>query len=423
MAKVGREVGTDYEKNKEFIKCTGKWQSPRADRHNGHMMIGGGQVGGDKGRKTPGCDVGSFVMNDKCEVQPKSSVADLLRSCDLSYLKLTAEVATPISLVWSDSYKTRASTLVNFKLNPHSDNNTWLWRGSEALPLLVYDPEHTGVITSATQLFGSWTFGGNGLASLVEGSEYGTPWRDGYEALSKMDKDIDGKVSGEELKDIALWFDKNQDGISQEGEVKTLSEVAVTALYYKADKKEAGAIVASKGYEREVDGKTLIASSMDWYEKGLKDGFDIMLEGLNLSNQSNTPKLDNVSDHAKDVAPEISGAWAWSLDLPAKGAGFFSFDTTEDGILGASLSRVGISGLGGVASQVMFSHFEATATKNSEGQAEIKFTVDGGEGAILTNTASLSKDGSQLIGKTVVAGSSLSASGTYEYSWKAERVK
>lgn len=423
VEKIGKDRQKDYEENKQYLNCTGKYESPRADTHNGHGMIGGGMVPGDKGRKTPGCSVGRFVMNNKCELQNYDSIKYKLKTCNVALLNLKAEVATPVSLVWNEAYKTQASTLVNFKLNPYSDNNTWLWRGSESLPLLVYDPEHTGVINSATQLFGSWTFGGIGLASLIEGNTRGTPWRDGYEALFKMDQDLDGKVSGAELKDLGLWFDKNQDGISQKGEVKLLSEVSVTALYYKSDKKEVGALVATKGYEREVDGRTITASSMDWYEKGLKDGFEVMLEKFKSSSTSMSPNVDNTSDYSKNVFPEIYGSWGWSLEAPAKGSGFFAFDSSEDGVIGATISQVGIAGVSGASSQVLFAHFEATTSKNNEGLVEVKFITDGGDGAILTNTASLSKDGSSLLGKTVVTGSNLSESGSYEYSWKAERLK
>jgi len=414
-----------YQANKQYLNCTGAYVGVT---HNGYAQIGGGYEQNNKG-KTPGCTKGNFKLDPSCRLIKAN--ADLTDQEDCGDINIYTQISTPVSLVWSESYKDQSSTLVNFKLNPHSDANTWLWRGSEALPLLVYDPEHTGMINSASQLFGNWTFGGNGLASLNEGATQGTPWRDGYEALSKMDKDLDGRVSGGELKDLALWFDKNQDGISQNGEVKTLSEVSVTALFYQADKKEAGAIVATRGYEREVDGKVVVASSMDWMEKGLKDGFDLLLDSMHSKQALNSSQVKvaakdltmDASEHAKDVAPAVYGVWGWTIDLPAKGSGFLALDQSEEGVAGVTLSQLGMLGVPDVDSQLIFSHFVGSSQKTAEGVAEVKFEVSGENGSMLTNTASLSKDGNELVGKTVVSGSSLSESGSYEYSWKAVRLK
>ena len=436
----GDKVGDDWlkhvadnDKAKEAINCTGQYVGVT---QNGEWQIGGAYSGGYwVNRGEVGCKSGSLYLDKNCKFVDADTVivdADTVKkSNQCGSINYEAAIATPISLIWSEDYKTEASTLVGFKLDPHSDTNTWLWRGSESLPLLVYDPEHKGMIDSATQLFGSWTFGGNGLASLIEGTERGTPWKDGYEALSKMDKDLDGKVSGDELKDLGLWFDKNRDGISQSGEVKTLSEVSVNALYYKADKTEKGAIIATKGYDREVDGQTVVASSMDWSEKGLKDGLGVLLENLNDGASKNTKLIkDNDkpinSEHAKEVAPEVYGVWAWETDRTvgsSNGSGILSFDPSEQGITGATITQLGMSGMAEVSSQVMFSHFDGTVTKNTEGLSELKFQVQAGSGATLNNTATLSSDGTELLGKTVVTGSTTSETGSYEYTWKASKLK
>ncbi len=408
----------DNEKAKEAISCTGDYKGV-IPTHG--MWQFGGSFSGAWNKLADGCTAGSLYLDKNCKFVNADDVNKKNLCGSIDYY---AEIATPISLVWNKEFDTKASTLVNFKLNPFSDNNTWLWRGSESLPLLVYDPEHKGVINSATQLFGSWTFGGNGLVSLIEGNSKGTPWRDGYEALSKMDKNLDGEVSGAEIKDLALWFDNNQDGISQDGEVKALFEVSVTTLYYNADQKEKGALIATKGYEREFEGKKEILASMDWYEKSVSGGFDIILDSLKVSSKTVATDLDQSSDIAKDQsASEILGAWGWKLDHPAQGSGIFTFAPTEEGILGSTVSQLGMLGNPNVANQIIFSHFKVDEVKNTEGKSGIKFIVDRGNGAILTNTASLSEDGSSLIGKTVVTGSSLSESGTYEYAWKAERIE
>jgi hypothetical protein len=207
LAKVGRTTGAasdaEYESNKQFINCTGGYRSPRADRHNAHYMIGGGQRGGSKGTLTPGCQTGSLFLDKDCKLQPTSTVNAQTPRCSAGAITYRSEVATPISLVWSDSYKALPSTIVSFKLNPYSNTSTWLWRGSSALPLLVHDPKGTGKIESATQLFGTWSFGG-------KPGDKKTPWRDGYEALATMDKDGDGKLTLEEMQ--ASFRERMQQG-------------------------------------------------------------------------------------------------------------------------------------------------------------------------------------------------------------------
>ena len=64
-----------------------------------------------------------------------------------------------------------------------------------------------------------------------------------------------------------MWFDKNRDGVSQPGEVESLSSLGVTALYYKPDRTDpkSGDIRADLGYERVVNGKLVKGPSVDWF--------------------------------------------------------------------------------------------------------------------------------------------------------------
>ena len=45
-------------------------------------------------------------------------------------------------------------------------------------------------------------------------------------SLALLDTNHDGKLSGKELDALALWFDKNRDGVSQPGEVKLSPRLA-----------------------------------------------------------------------------------------------------------------------------------------------------------------------------------------------------
>jgi hypothetical protein len=109
---------------------------------------------------------------------------------------------------------------IHFDLDGTGRDQTYSWLRPDAA-LLVWDPEHTGRITSGRQLFGNvtwWMF-----------------WENGYRALAALDDDRDGWLKGPELAGLALWFDHNQNGIADPGEVIPIEEAGVEALAVRAD--------------------------------------------------------------------------------------------------------------------------------------------------------------------------------------------
>ncbi len=83
---------------------------------------------------------------------------------------------------------------------------------------LVWDPKDKRAITSGFQLFGSVTW----VAF----------WDNGYQALGALDDNGDGRLSGNELQGLALWQDKNADGVSDEGEVTPIRDHGIVSLDY-----------------------------------------------------------------------------------------------------------------------------------------------------------------------------------------------
>lgn len=55
----------------------------------------------------------------------------------------------------------------------------------------------------------------------------------GYEKLSLLDKNKDGKISGEELSTLSVWQDKNVDGIVDSGEITSVQKLGITSLSLK----------------------------------------------------------------------------------------------------------------------------------------------------------------------------------------------
>jgi len=92
--------------------------------------------------------------------------------------------------------------------------------------ILVWDSKHTGAITSGRQLFGTvtwWMF-----------------WDNRYSALSALDDNGDGWLTGRELEGLALWFDRNQNGVSDPGEVVPIAQTEITAIHVRADSRREG---------------------------------------------------------------------------------------------------------------------------------------------------------------------------------------
>ena len=104
---------------------------------------------------------------------------------------------------------------VRFDLAGDGMGGRWPWI-KPTTGILVWDPGHTGKITSGLQLFGSvtwWLF-----------------WKDGYEPLAALDNDHNGRLEGAELQGIAVWFDLNGNGIADPGEVVSLPSLGITSI-------------------------------------------------------------------------------------------------------------------------------------------------------------------------------------------------
>ncbi len=109
---------------------------------------------------------------------------------------------------------------VTFDVGGLGDGRSWPWLQPETC-LLVWDPENTGVITSGRQLFGSFT--------------WQIFWQNGFEPLAALDNNRDGVLTGGELKGIAVWQDRNSNGISDPGEVMPVEAFGITKIAVSPD--------------------------------------------------------------------------------------------------------------------------------------------------------------------------------------------
>ena len=343
--------------------------------------------------------------------------------------------SSPISLVFDESYDVdKDVAITTFPLELNAKGTAYLWKASAKAPLLVYDPEHRGQITSAAQLFGDWTFGGKRLVSLVD-SNMSTKWRDGYEALASMDSNNDRKVAGEELKNMALWFDVNQNGISEEGEVQSLASHGITELYYQADRRDeiTKNIFASRGFMRVIDGKTSFGGSVDWYA-ARADSYQALMNLIDTKATQNKPeesvKEDTTSPYAKNPGT-LTGRWMWKAtsapDFPANQApqGIFYIIEGDDGsisVVSMNLSSAKAEKSGTPLIASLMTSMAGTVSGGTKGSTVIKFeTIDNDNRATIRSTAVLQDDGS-LDGESVAAGTfKLGKSGSIKYQWTAEK--
>jgi len=104
---------------------------------------------------------------------------------------------------------------VRFDADGSGRSLTWTWISPDA-GWLVYDQRGTRTVTSALQWFGSVTFW--------------LFWTNGYEAMTALDDNRDGKLEGRELEHLAIWRDLDQNGVTDREEFAPLSAWKILSL-------------------------------------------------------------------------------------------------------------------------------------------------------------------------------------------------
>ncbi len=365
------------------------------------------------------CSRGTIYFGPNCERVAATKVtaacgADVARAFEVNFLR-----SSPISLLWGDSADIEASiSVVSFPIDPTYQNAWYTWKASESTPLLVHNPSHDGVIKSGTQLFGPWAFGGKRTAMNSDKGVAGTPWRDGYEALASLDANGDGMVSGPELEPLGLWFDKNQDAVSQTGEVKSLAEAGVTKLFYRSNRVDGktSSIFADKGFERVENGKTITGGSVDWFADTAATPGELIGKHVLSADSLKAEPVENIvpapaapeaqpAAKAEKAQDPLAGIWQWSLsEQPSAGIqGYLIFSVNPSARQLRGYSLVGNSFAytpKDVASEVVHvfgveGGFEAA----ENGKRAVNFTSKLG-GTRIRTEAELSSDGKMLTATT-----------------------
>ncbi|MGE3612020.1 MAG: hypothetical protein AB7G20_00870, partial [Sulfurimonas sp.] len=126
-------------------------------------------------------------------------------------LDLNRDGITSISIAASQA-------LFDYDNDGVKENTAWI-QSTDAL--LVNDKNSDGINNNASELFGNYTKNSDGTIA-----------KSGYQALSYYDSNSDNVIDATDTRfnELSLWIDSNQDGVTDTGELKTLSEMGVTSL-------------------------------------------------------------------------------------------------------------------------------------------------------------------------------------------------
>jgi len=138
---------------------------------------------------------------------------------------------------------------VTFDINNDGkvDQTAWATRGDG---LLVRDVNKDGSINNGSELFGSSTKLANGKTAV-----------DGYQAMKALDSNNDGLLTSMDAQfgELMVWVDKNGNGVSNPGELFSLSDLGISSLSLDATKSyqmNNGNLLGLMGSFTTADGKT-----------------------------------------------------------------------------------------------------------------------------------------------------------------------
>ena len=382
-----------------------------------------------------------IYLDASCNVIPVAQVASK-KICGGT--KITFYPSSPISLMWNTSRPITAhGSIVQFALDKSRSDNWYMWHGSEETPLLVYDPAHKGAVTSADQLFGNWTFGGQRSATTsLDAATAPRPWRDGYEALETLDHNGDGEISGTELEPLALWFDRGSDAVVGAGEVRPITDMGVTKLFLGPRTQDASTrnIHVKQGYAVSSDGTERTGETIDWFSEGARTQAQLLArqhfaareltqpEGLVKEREHTTEKSSAVPDGTTSALandPRLNGAWFWKAkedkDTLPRGMLLITARTGR-AVSGLSVTEIPVRDVSGTVQVIQTMRpFTGTISSREGTRYRVTFTSllrDEHGDAMTSSEAEFDLEKGTLSGKTT---ESMPGDRKLTYQWEARK--
>jgi len=158
---------------------------------------------------------------DAHDLKPESDKTVTQITADLKAIDGKPKMITPIVFRIEGDTPTSLDQLiannktVRFDLDADGTAELRPWVNPDTA-ILVWDPKNTGTITTGEQLFGNMTF------RML--------FSDGYRAMDSLDDNRDGQLAGKELKGLALWHDRNANGVSEPGEVTPIANTPIRSI-------------------------------------------------------------------------------------------------------------------------------------------------------------------------------------------------
>jgi len=144
------------------------------------------------------------------------------QSLDSSQVTALLSVATPLVLDLNGDgiHTVGIGAGVKFDLNATGQATNVGWVSAQD-GFLALDRNHDGKINDGSELFGTSTVMANGHKAL-----------DGFQALAALDSNHDGVINAQDaqFKDLLIWTDSNQDGVSQASELHSLTDLGITQI-------------------------------------------------------------------------------------------------------------------------------------------------------------------------------------------------
>ncbi|MCZ8352419.1 MAG: Ig-like domain-containing protein, partial [Rhizobium sp.] len=134
---------------------------------------------------------------------------------------------------------------VTFDIDADGNKDQIAWTKDDGI--LAYDVDGDGTIDDGSEIF-TPDFNGGKFAS-------------GVAALASLDSNGDGKIDGSDaaFKDLKIWVDADNDGISDDGELSSLTDNGVASISLTADQSggsEDGQVIFAEGEFTFADGST-----------------------------------------------------------------------------------------------------------------------------------------------------------------------
>jgi hypothetical protein len=169
------------------------------------------------------CDRGFMRLGNSCR-RPNSDDDD--DSCDPLVVDLGADINNAKGISLSSQLEGILFDILGLNSTPQAhDKKQISWTNQQRYQWVVL-PDANGQVTGIDQMFGDNTMGPDGQFAA-----------EGFAALSKYDKDKNGRIDTEDpvYKQLALWHDANGNGVSDAGELTPFSSAMIDSIDLKYD--------------------------------------------------------------------------------------------------------------------------------------------------------------------------------------------